>query len=88
MDMNHTNRRTSYITGKLDFTSQINKANQIKLGFEARLHELELHNFRIIPKLDANGSQITPFQPAVPEVGNVNRDDYLKKPKEFAAYIR
>jgi len=88
MDMNHTNRRTSYLTGKLDFTSQINKANQIKLGFEARLHELELHNFRIIPKLDANGSQITPFQPAVPEVGNVNRDDYLKKPKEFAAYIQ
>jgi hypothetical protein len=88
MDMNHTDRKTSYLTGKLDFTSQVNKENQVKLGFEARLHKLELHNFRIIPKLDANGSVITPFQPAVPDVGNVNREDYLKKPRELSAYIQ
>ena len=88
MDMNNTDRKTSYLTGKLDFTSQVNKENQVKLGFEARLHKLELHNFRIIPKLDANGSVITPFQPAVPDVGNVNREDYLKKPRELSAYIQ
>ena len=88
MDMNHDYRKTSYLTGKLDLTSQINKANQIKLGFEARLHELELHNFRIVPKLDENGSVITPFQPSIPEVGNVNRNDYLVKPREFSAYIQ
>ena len=88
MDMNHNYRRTSYLTGKLDFTSQINKENEVKLGFEGRLHELELHNFRIVPALDANGSPITPFQPSIPGVGNVNRDDYLNKPRELAAYIQ
>jgi hypothetical protein len=88
MDMNHTDRKTSYLTGKLDITSQVNNANQVKLGFEARLHELELHNFRIIPKLDANGSVITPFQPSIPQVGNINREDYLKKPRELSAYIQ
>jgi hypothetical protein len=88
MDMNNNYRKTSYLTGKVDFTSQINKANQIKLGFEARLHELELHNFRIVPKLDANGSVITPFQPSIPDVGNVNRNDYVVKPKEMSAYIQ
>ena len=88
MDMNNNWRRTAYLTGKVDFTSQINKANQVKLGFEGRFHQLELHNFRIVPALDANGSVITPFQPSIPSVGNVNRNDYLQKPREMAAYIQ
>jgi hypothetical protein len=88
MNMSNQWRKTSYITGKFDFTSQINKANQVKLGVEARLHQLELHNFNIIPKLDENGSQITPFLPSIPAVGNSNRDDYLHKPKEISAYLQ
>ena len=88
MSMSHNYRSTGYLTGKLDFTSQVNKENQIKFGFEARLHTLELHNYNIIPRLDANGVVITPFQPAIPSVGNVNRDDYVRKPRELAAYIQ
>jgi hypothetical protein len=88
MDMNHTNRSTSYWTAKLDFTSQVNKTNQIRAGVEARLHEIEYHNFRIVPAIDASGQEITPFQPSIPEIGNINRDDYIRKPREFSAYLQ
>jgi hypothetical protein len=88
MNMSNQWRRTAYLTGKVDFTSQVNKANQVKLGFEGRFHEFELHNFNIIPAVDANGVTITPFQPAIPTVGNVNKNDYLRKPREMSAYLQ
>ncbi len=88
MDPNHFNRSTSFWAGKFDMSSQINKTNEIKLGAEVRLHELELHSFRITSKKDAIGNVIIPFEPAVPEVGSLNRDDYIRKPIEISAYIQ
>ena len=88
MDVTHINRSTSYWIGKLDFTSQLNKTNQVKIGSEVRLHELTLHGFEIVPKTDATGTAIEPFQPAVPGMNSIYRHDYNRKPREISAYIQ
>jgi hypothetical protein len=88
MDVTHVRRKTEYWVAKFDFTSQINKTNQFKFGSEVRLHELELHGFQIVPKTDASGTVIDPFQPAVPEVGSIYRHDYNRKPREISAYVQ
>ena len=88
MDITHTYRKTSYWIGKFDMTSQVNKSNQLKFGSEVRLHELILNRYRIVPKTDANGTELTPFQPAIPQVGSVYRNDYDKKPIEISAYFQ
>jgi len=88
MDVTHINRSTSYWVAKFDFTSQLNQTNQFKFGSEVRLHQLELNGFRIVPKTDATGNVITPFQPAIPEKGSIFRNDYNRKPREVSAYVQ
>jgi hypothetical protein len=88
MNVTHTKRSTAYWVGKLDFTSQWTKTQQLKLGAETRLYELLLNSYQIVPQTDANGTQIVPFLPAVPVVGNVNRNDYNRKPMEFSTYLQ
>lgn len=88
MDVTHTNRSTSYWVGKFDLTSQINRLNQLKAGSEMRLHELTLHSFQIVPKTDANGAIVEPFEPAIPAINSIYRNDYTKKPKELSAYVQ
>lgn len=84
-------RSTSYWIGKLDITSQFNQKNQLKAGFELRLHELELDSYSLIAGTDpVSGMQVTPFQPAVPDVGTPFRTIYSspRKPREFSAYVQ
>lgn len=88
MDMSHTERSSSYWVGKLDFTSQLNKTNQIKVGSEIRLHELTLSSYQIIPLLSYTGADSIPFHPAIPDISNINRSDYNRKPIEASAYLQ
>ncbi len=88
MDVTNAERSSAYWVGKLDATSQVNPIHQIKFGSEVRLHELKLHAFQIVPKTDASGQPITPFEPAIPEVGSIYRHDYNRKPQEFSAYVQ
>jgi len=89
MDMSHYNRSTSYWIAKLDLTSQVNNLHQIKAGAELRLHELELHQYTLRPKLDETGNeQLVPFVPNIPDVSSVYRSDFKRKPRELSAYIQ
>jgi hypothetical protein len=88
MDITNTYRKTSYWIAKFDMTSQVNKANQLKFGSEVRLHELILNRYRIVPKTDANGQELTPFQPVAPAVGNIYRNEYNRKPIEISLYFQ
>ena len=88
MDPNHFYRSTSYWAGKFDLTSQIDKIEEWKIGAEVRFHELILHSYQIVGATDASGNTITPFQPAVPDIANLNRHDYDVQPKELSAYIQ
>jgi hypothetical protein len=88
MDVTHSERSSAYWVGKLDFTSQLNPVHLLKAGAEVRLHELTLYSFQVVPATAANGLPITPFVPAIPEVGSTYRDDYNRKPREISAYVQ
>jgi hypothetical protein len=88
MDITHTYRKTSYWIAKFDLTSQLDKIHQLKFGTEVRLHELILDRYRIVPKTDANGQELDPFQPAIPAIGNIYRNEYNRKPREISVYLQ
>jgi outer membrane receptor protein involved in Fe transport len=88
MDMNQMRRTTSYWITKLDLTSQISKVHQLKSGMELRVYELTLDRFAIKPKVNREGSEITPFEPSIPPVSDPYRDKYNRKPREFSAYLQ
>ncbi len=87
--MDHFYRTTAYWIGKLDLTSQVTAAHQIKTGFELRLHELSMNSYTLQPKLkEGLDEQIVPFQPWVPPASNIYHHQYTRKPREFSAYIQ
>ncbi|MFC1568976.1 TonB-dependent receptor domain-containing protein [bacterium] len=84
----HFKRTSSFWIGKLDLTSQVHKAHQLKAGMEARLHEMTLNQFWLQEKLDANGKPINPFEPMVSPSSTVYHHEYNRKPIELSAYIQ
>ncbi|MBN1559319.1 carboxypeptidase-like regulatory domain-containing protein, partial [candidate division KSB1 bacterium] len=90
-DLGRSWRRTSYWIGKFDLTSQFNQRNQLKAGFEVRLHELELDSYTLISDVNpADGVQIVPFKPVAPNIGSPSRAIYTepRRPREISAYIQ
>jgi hypothetical protein len=89
MDLSHYFRSTSSWVGKVDLTSQVNKANLVKAGFEYQLHDLTQHGFTLIPKMQAGGTeQIVPFEPWRPPFSSIYNNRYKRKPIDFAAYLQ
>lgn len=88
MDITHTERSSAYWVGKFDLTSQLGKSHQFKLGCELRMHKLTLYSFQIIPLASVGGQDSVPFQATIPAIGDPLRNDYVRKPKEFSAYIQ
>ena len=81
-------RTQSWIT-KLDFSSQLNRINLLKLGFEFRAHRLDNAGYSLIAGTDASSNeQIVPYLPTIPTIDSPQRGDYVRTPKEFSAYIQ
>ena len=78
----HFNHTTTSITGKTDFTWQVDNTNQIKTGFEFTHHDLKYEDFQII--IDASSN----FEPKIPEPGAFNFNIYQSNPYQFAYYIQ
>ena len=76
---NHT---TTSLTGKTDFTWQIDNLNQIKTGFEFQHHSLDYEDFQIV--IDAS----TNFNPTLPTPGSFNYNVYQANPFQFAYYLQ
>lgn len=83
----HFKRNTTYNVLKLDMTSQVTRHHQIKGGLEARLYDLTLDEFSIVPAKKGN-DEIKPFLPSVPLLSTTDHNDYQYKPVEMAAYIQ
>lgn len=82
-------RSTAYWVGKFDLTSQVQRAHQIKAGFELRLYELELDSYTLQRALkEGKSEEIIPFTPWVPPVSNRYHDYYKRKPRELSAYLQ
>ncbi|MFV1980352.1 MAG: TonB-dependent receptor plug domain-containing protein, partial [Rhodothermia bacterium] len=84
----HSDRTTATAGFKGDVTSQVNEVHQLRGGAELRLLTIEFEEFKIIPKKDASGIQIRPFEPALPPRESPFNNAYAKKPREFAVYVQ
>ncbi len=87
-EMWHYYRNTRSLQGKVDLTSQIHPLHLAKVGVEFRKHNLYLREFEIIPKIDAAGTEIKPFEPAIAIASSIANNRYRHSPVEAAAYIQ
>lgn len=78
----HFNHTTTSITGKSDFTWQIDNVNQVKTGIDFTYHDLKYEDFQII--IDATSN----FKPMLPSPGAFNYNTYQANPYQFAYYIQ
>lgn len=84
VDNRRFERETNTQTIKADYTSQINKYNQIKFGFDYTEVDLQLDSYSILDSVQTD-QVYTPF---IPEVGSISRTNYKRTPKEIAVYIQ
>lgn len=77
-------RKTITQSAKLDYTSQINKFNQIKAGFNYSVHDLSLDTYALLDSSQAD--QV--FTPQIPEMGSYNRSTYNFNPSEWSIYFQ
>ncbi len=80
--MGHTEEFSKSYISKFDFTSQINKRHQMKMGFETRLHRLQNETFTILY------DRINYNEPTVLGLDSPTHDYYVRWPVEFSAYIQ
>lgn len=78
----HFSHQTKTYTGKIDFTSQVTNAHQVKTGIEAQYHNLHYEDFQI--HVDASSG----FKPALPNVGDFDYNVYTNHPYQVAAYVQ
>lgn len=86
--MEHFKRSSRYNLIKFDITSQINRLNQVKVGFELKKHHLKLNEFYIIPRKSSGFEEDKPFKPDIPFLNSIYHNEYDKKPVEFACYLQ
>ena len=86
----HYNRSAAYWLAKIDFTSQVNQANQVKAGFEFKAHELTLNSFTLQPKqVEGRDEQVVPYEPAIPGIDGIYHDEYDdRNPIQISAYLQ
>ena len=79
----HQDRKVTYVTLKLDFTSQINKEHQIRTGFSAERDKLQMGDIRypyyIYDGIPDNGPWPTK---------GIFRDFFIRRPIRGAYYIQ
>jgi len=78
----HFSHATTSITGKTDFTWQVDNINQIKTGLDFTFHNVKYEDFQIM--IDAT----TNFEPQLPASGAFNNNTYESTPSQFAYYLQ
>jgi outer membrane receptor protein involved in Fe transport len=81
-DMGHSFRSSKASIIKSDFTYQIDRFNQIKMGIEGKFHEIYVHDFVI------EVSRLTDWKPRPIDKSSPNYTEFTKKPFEFSAYFQ
>jgi len=80
--MGHSDRRTQTSILKSDFTYQIDRYNQIKLGAEGKLYKIYVNDYQI------EVSRLTDWKPRPIDKSSPNYTEFTKKPVEFNAYLQ
>ena len=87
-NMEHFTRSSNYNVTKFDLTSQINRLNQIKAGFEIKNYRLKLNEYIVIPRKSKGFEEDKPFKPDIPDIHSLYHNRYNKKPRELSCYIQ
>jgi hypothetical protein len=75
-------RKTETRVAKIDYTNQVSKLHQLKVGVEGKLHRLYLEDYDI--SQDDFGNDI----PTIPGRTSSRYQEYTREPIEFSAYIQ
>lgn len=78
----HYYQRSKTFGGKFDITSQVSNNHEIKFGAELKYHQLDFENFTVLR------DSTTYTSPTIPALSTANHDFYIKRPREFSAYIQ
>ncbi|GJQ62963.1 MAG: hypothetical protein SCALA702_20160 [Melioribacteraceae bacterium] len=85
---NRFERNSGTYVAKLDWATQFTQEVNIQFGGEYKRHELFYHNINLVPMLDDNNQEVTPFNVMVPPRSTQNNDLYLKNPSEISGYVQ
>ena len=81
-------RNTTTWVGKFDLTSQFDKYNQVKFGFEIKRHKLFQESITPVPARDASGVQKDPLEWEIEELNSQNHSRYDEDPIELSTYFQ
>ncbi len=81
-NMNHFYRQNTAGILKSDLTYQIDRFNQIKMGAEVRMHQIDVHEFLI--RMD----RITDWKPQPVDKESPNHTEFTKNPYEISAFFQ
>jgi hypothetical protein len=90
-NMHHFFRSTETRQAKVDFTNQLSSLHEVKIGVEAKLHQLYLQDFSVTPSPDTvrlNGVLTNIYRPTIPPDSTGLFQQYSERPIEFSAYIQ
>ncbi len=83
----HFKRTTQTRVAKLDYTDQVSRLHQLKIGFEGRLHRLYLEDYSTTYNNDIYVALDTLVH-AIPPRTSPNYEEYTEQPIEFSGYIQ
>jgi hypothetical protein len=83
----HFKRKTETRVAKLDYTDQVSKLHQLKMGFEGRLHRLYLEDFSTTYDNDIY-TTTRRLVHSLPPRTSPNYEEYTEKPIEFSGYVQ
>jgi hypothetical protein len=81
-DMGHFYRKSDVALGKLDFTSQINRENLVRVGVDFQWNKLWMHEYQI--QLNAESD----WKPVIPPITSYNTNEYTHEPILASAYAQ
>lgn len=80
-------RRTETRSAKIDYTDQLSRLHQLKVGIDARLHRLYLEDYNLT--FDEGVFQSTgQYTPVIPPGNGPLYEEYTRQPVEFSGYIQ
>lgn len=85
---NRFERNSGTYVAKLDWATQFTQEVNIQFGGEYKRHELFYHNINLVPMLDDNNQEVTPFNVMIPPRSTQDNDLYLRKPSEYSGYVQ
>lgn len=90
-NLHHFQRTTQTREAKIDFTDQLSRLVELKVGAEGRLHRLYFQDYNVTPVQDTlrvNGTLTDIYRATIPDVTSPLYQEYTRQPIEISAYAQ